>query len=862
MKTVHIVPHTHWDREWYMPFEWHRYRLVQLLDSLIALMENDPEYPYFHLDGQMIVLEDYLAIRPYMRERLFRLIRENRIQVGPWYVLQDEYLISDEANVRDMLIGLSMCREWGFEPVRTGYFPDSFGNISQVPQLLNGFGIQTAVFGRGGRDHAEINWRSEDGSQVAAVWLAGWYHNALELPVTEEACRQKLEKLCRRAWECSCLDDYLGMNGSDHVPVQTNLSEAIRLANRIGEGRVRFRHGSLKEYLQIVEKERDRYPVVQGELAGQDGNGKNLLIGTASARIYLKQWNHRVQTALERRAEPLSALAMLHGRPYEQDFLRFAWKKLLENHAHDSICGCSVDEVHRQMVSRFESAWQIADRIGQEALGYLARLADTSAVPGRPVTVWNTCAYPRTDIVEAVVDFPEEEPMGPLRLLDAAGREIPCTLCWEPHTFIYRLPDDGFRVVEYVNRCRVRFVAEDVPAMGCALYGLVPGAQSRFEPLPHTENCIENRWIRLSAARDGSLTLQDKETGLCLTGWNVYEDAADAGDEYMFASAGEPAVSTVGAPAEVELGAVTADEAVLVIRQTLTVPAGYDRSAGRVQEEKVPLNISTRVSLTRESRCVRVHTEVENTAENHRLRALFSHTVETYRVLAHGQFDLVERSIKTGSRWINPTNEQRMQAFVELRDDRQALVVAGQGLHEYEVSRNGHKTLELTLLRAVDILGDWGDFPTPEAQCLGRQTADYAVWIGGAGDHCRMEREALAYYAGEMPCAQAIPGHPGPVHTGEGLFSLEGDGLWSTAFKREEDGEDLVLRVYNLRAEPVSASLRTAPEIDGVYAANLAEERQGVNLLADGKAALDFRQKEIRTLILTHAPKADKADNE
>lgn len=167
IKTVHIVPHTHWDREWYMPFEWHRYRLVHLLDTLIELMETHPDYLYFHLDGQMIVLEDYLAIRPQMRERLFRLIRENRIQVGPWYVLQDEYLISDEANVRDMLIGLSLCREWGFEPVRTGYFPDSFGNISQIPQILSGFGIRTAVFGRGGRDHAEIRWQSEDGSEVA-----------------------------------------------------------------------------------------------------------------------------------------------------------------------------------------------------------------------------------------------------------------------------------------------------------------------------------------------------------------------------------------------------------------------------------------------------------------------------------------------------------------------------------------------------------------------------------------------------------------------------------------------------------------------------------------------------------------------
>ena len=862
IKTVHIVPHTHWDREWYMPFEWHRYRLVHLLDTLIELMETHPDYLYFHLDGQMIVLEDYLAIRPQMRERLFRLIRENRIQVGPWYVLQDEYLISDEANVRDMLIGLSLCREWGFEPVRTGYFPDSFGNISQIPQILSGFGIRTAVFGRGGRDHAEIRWQSEDGSEVAAVWLAGWYHNALELPVTEEACRLKLEKLCRRAGECSCLDDYLGMNGSDHEPVQTNLTEAIRLANRIGAGRVLCKHSSLKEYLTIVERERERYPLMQGELAGQDGNGKNLLIGTASARIYLKQWNHRVQNTLERRAEPLSALAMVYGRPYDQDFLRFAWKKLLENHTHDSICGCSVDEVHRQMVSRFESAWQIAEKVGEEALKFLVRQADTTTVAGSPLMVWNTCAYPRTDMVEAVMDFPEEEPMRPMRLLDAAGREIPCTLCWEPHTFTYRLPEDAFRVVEYVNRCRERFLAEDVPAMGSALYSLVPEVPSICEQLIHTDTSIENRWIRVSAAMDGSLTLEDKATGKCLTGWNVYEDVVDAGDEYMFAAAGSDVISTAGMPAQIGPDTLTADEAALVIRQTLLVPAGYDRKTKKVLDEKVSLKIRTRVSLDRESRYVRVHTEMENTAKNHRLRALFPHTVETDRVLAHGQFDLVERTIETGPRWTNPTNEQRMQAFVELRDDRQAMVVAAQGLHEYEVSRNGHKTLELTLLRAVDILGDWGDFATPEAQCSGLQTADYAVWIGDAENHCRMEREALAYYAGEMPCVQAYPGQTGSLHAGKGLLALEGDGLWNTALKREENGRDLVLRLYSLCAEPVDAVLHIAPEISGVYAANLVEERQGENLLIDGMAKLHFRNKEIRTLILTCAGTDEKKEFE
>ena len=145
-KTLHIIPHSHWDREWYLPFEKHRVRLVELFDRLIEVMEQNEDYTYYHMDGQYIVIEDYLEIRPQMRDRLLALVRAGRIQVGPWYILQDEYLTSGEANVRNMLYGIKLCREIGAEPVETGYFPDAFGNISQAPQIVRGFGFDNAVW--------------------------------------------------------------------------------------------------------------------------------------------------------------------------------------------------------------------------------------------------------------------------------------------------------------------------------------------------------------------------------------------------------------------------------------------------------------------------------------------------------------------------------------------------------------------------------------------------------------------------------------------------------------------------------------------------------------------------------------------
>ena len=203
-QTLHIIPHTHWDREWYMGFERHRMRLVELFDTLIELMEKDPQYTYYNMDGQYVVIEDYLEVRPQMRERLLALVRADRIQIGPWFVLQDEYLTSGESNVRNMLYGLRLCRELGAEPVMSGYFPDAFGNISQAPQLLQSFGIDNVVFGRGvnavqfnntvssNSNPSEWRWQSPDGSEVIGVMFSHWYHNAKELAADEETLRPQI----------------------------------------------------------------------------------------------------------------------------------------------------------------------------------------------------------------------------------------------------------------------------------------------------------------------------------------------------------------------------------------------------------------------------------------------------------------------------------------------------------------------------------------------------------------------------------------------------------------------------------------------------------------------------------------------
>ncbi|MCK4961620.1 MAG: hypothetical protein KAS19_03995, partial [Anaerolineales bacterium] len=182
MTILHIVPHTHWDREWYLPFQSFRIKLVHLIDMLLDILDHDPAFTHFTLDGQTIILEDYLEIRPERESDLIRHIRSGRLLIGPWYILPDEFLVSPEATVRNLLQGGSLCDRFGAR-MDIGYLPDPFGHIGQMPQILLGFGIEMAAFRRGLADEpCELWWQAPDGSRVLTAYLRDGYDNAARLP--------------------------------------------------------------------------------------------------------------------------------------------------------------------------------------------------------------------------------------------------------------------------------------------------------------------------------------------------------------------------------------------------------------------------------------------------------------------------------------------------------------------------------------------------------------------------------------------------------------------------------------------------------------------------------------------------------
>jgi hypothetical protein len=427
-----LVPHTHWDREWYRTQEQFRYRLLGLLDGLLDMLEEDPGFRHFTLDGQSILVDDYLEARPGARERIARLVREGRLLVGPWYVLPDEWLVSGEALIRNLRLGLRKARDLG-ATMNLGYVPDQFGHIGQLPQIFAGFGLEAAVLWRGvgaDVDQTTFRWEAPDGTSLFTVYLCFGYGNAVTLPLEPEALAGRLREIVSLLESRSRIPTLLLMNGSDHQFPQAGLPAALEQAVRSLPGWT-AEIGTLPGFVARAKRESSsELPVHRGEL--RSGLRSKLLPGCASARLSQKQRDFENDRLLTRYLEPLATwLSALGGDP-DVEVIDLAWRIALENHPHDSICGCSIDPVHEQMESRFQ---RVADLAGAHLERVASDWARAVAVPqqgfgrgaGESLVVWNPHGAGRTE-VEAIIEADLPVSRGrvkALHLRDAGGRRIP-----------------------------------------------------------------------------------------------------------------------------------------------------------------------------------------------------------------------------------------------------------------------------------------------------------------------------------------------------------------------------------------------------------------------------------------------------
>ncbi len=789
-----VVAHTHWDREWYRPFEHFRLWLGRAVDGVIDTLERDPSFTSFTLDGQAIVLEDYLDVRPENEGRLRGLLESGRIEIGPSYILPDELLVGAEPLVRNLLMGREVCERFGVSPAAVGYLPDSFGHPLQLPQILAGFGVDSFIFSRGMGDELDqlgvmFRWRAPDGSEVVAIQQLPHYGNFAGLADVDDG-EQRVRGILEQfgpALERAGIEDVLLCNGSDHHAIQPALPAICdELERRLAPSS--FTISTYSDYARAVDGL--ELPSWTGELLGS--RLQNVLRGVNSARLYLKRANELAEQQLLA-TETLAALGALdRGEPFPQAEFALAWRDLLRNHPHDSICGCSCDEVHRDMLVRYESLERTLWQLGRWAVERLP----ASHAEGR-ATVVNPLPQPRSGLLE----------------LPGA----------EPHIVVLK----GFE-------------ARTVDLAPAPVREPTPGAS------------IESDLLALEMAPDGTLTLTDKASGRRHEQLHVLEDEPDMGDLYNFCPvAGASAWRGEEARARIRANGPLLWELELGVEARL--PAGLDCPTG----ETAAVSIVTVARLIRGSRRVEFRTTIDNRARDHRLRVVFPVGTATTEgpggasapVRAESAFALVRRPVRPPvprTEWTEPPDAtQHTLGAVALGP----LALLTKGVPEYE-ARHGPRSgaagdeLCLTLLRCVGViskptgaiatrpLGAGPGLPTPEGQCLGRSELEYAVRCGADElDDLELLRESQDYRCGFLVFEATASNLDAPL-------AVEGDVVFS-CLKGARDGDGLILRCFNPAGSPATGRVLARSGLDGGLSVSRTRlDETGEEPLTDGSFEL------------------------
>jgi alpha-mannosidase len=903
MLNIHVISHTHWDREWYLTHEQFRFRLVALIDRLLDLLEADPGYKHFHLDGQTIVLEDYLEIRPEEEPRLRKAIESGRILIGPWYVMPDEFLVSGESLVRNLLRGHRISSEFG-TPMPVGYLPDLFGHVGQMPQIWRQFGVDNTILWRGfGGADAEYWWDAPDGSRLLMMHLPPeGYCNATRLVFDPDAMMARAKEKIDFERARTRTAQALLMNGVDHVEPHTAIPALIQHLSALPGQRAT--HSTLPDYVaavrQAVQTERPPLETIVGELrAGTDY--ANLLPGVLSARVYLKQQNAHVQTLLESYAEPLSVMASLVGQPfraaatfsYPSGQIRHAWKTLLQNHPHDSICGCSIDAVHEENMTRFARAHQVGDAIVETALDAVADEIPKSPRSGviRAVAV-NTDAVDRAQVVEASIDLPIDS-AEPWRLVDAQALDRPIAFWPREETVVGVTGPDG-RPVEFqilgeeqlvthvmsryetpwalnVRRLHLLWWAPALPSCGYAAFDLSIGpadsaASAGRRLVSGGERFAENERLKLTVGDDGTFEVSDKATGITYHRVAAIEDGGDVGDEYNYAPPTSDRRVTSADARVTSVSRLGGGPLRAGLRVELELPLPRSASADRRgrASEIVTVPIGIEATLDAGSPRVAFAVAVDNRARDHRLRLLFpvgaSH-VETAR--ADTAFDVIARParipVPATIRNESPVSSLPMISMVDAGDSETGATVIGKGLMEYEVTE-GESAIAMTLIRAVGDLSrnDLSTRPsghagppvaTPGAQCQGVQRFELAFEPHGpaplAGE---LLASARAHNIPPIVTTARRPGGGGPLTRSYLRIDRHAGDVVLSALKQAEDRSSTIVRLFNPGDEAASVVLRLDVPLAQAFAVNFLEERQAAMSVEHGGISLVLPPKRIQTI--------------
>ena len=845
-RKIHVIPHSHWDREWYFTTSRSKVYLMKDLGDVLNTLENDPEFKYFMVDAQGSLLDDYIKWRPQDKERISKLVNDGRLVIGPWYTQTDQLVISGESIVRNMYYGMKRCDSFG-KYMNVVFVPDSFGQSGNMPQIYRQFGIEDTLFWRGVSDdmvkHTDYNWRGDDGSVVFTTQIPFGYYIGGNIPEEPEENEEFWQKEClEKAGGRSATRHIYFPNGFDQAPVRTNLPQLVKERNE-KDPENEYVISCIEDYIKDVKSENPELEEVQGELV----IAKHMRIHKSifSSRSDLKVMNTQIQNYVTNVMEPLLTISYNLGNEYPHEAVAEIWKLLFENAAHDSIGSCISDTANEDVYVRYKQARDIAVNLVELHSRLIATNVKNDA--DMTFTAINTLPQKRKDtvIVKTYV------PGGKFAIIDEKGNDVDYTIIKSRDLTDYVLsqtimldPSRKFYVPDQVLEVTMAIKANDVPALGYVQYSIDTQKDSHKETAD--KKVLENKYYTIEVEENGSLTIVDKANNVTYKNQGILVENGDDGDSFNYSPPRKDMeVFSNESKCTVKIsGSDIYDQA--EIHFDMVVPADLDeRAEGKVS---VTMLVDMTVALRKDSKVIDFNVKVDNKGLSHRLCVLFDSQIVSAFNYADQQFGLIKRpnyyekemklymesmnnktekkaGIQELANWANdqstwqepPISIEPTQSYVSLTDGKTGIAVIPQGVREYEVLDDSK--IRLTLFRTYGFMGKEnliyrpgrasGEriIETPAAQLLKEMEFNFG-FTSYAGDINDSDIDTLAkqyntnlevytyaeFLNGRLIFSQReIEGQNAKIHS---LFETEGN-LVVSAVKKAEEDDGYIIRLYN-----------------------------------------------------------------
>lgn len=717
VKTVHVFPHTHWDREWYFTTSRSKVYLLKDLMHVIDNLQHNTGYDRFILDGQASLIEDYLKWRPQDKNVIKQLVADKKLIIGPWYTQTDQFVISGESIVRNLQYGMDVCNKLGTY-MNVGYVPDSFGQESSMPQIYKGFGIPDTMFWRGvseeNVDHTEFVWKGEDGSKVNVYQIpSGYYIGGVidETQLDKIMHQEPFASIVKR----STTSHIAFPNGFDQAPARKDLPELIKKLNNANKD-FHFEVSSIQEYIDAVKSEKPELEEVSGEFT----NGKNMRIHKSiySSRSDLKKLNTKIQYYLVNILEPVLTMGEHYGVDYPREAVNDIWKLMFENAAHDSIGSCVSDTTNEDVYMRYKQVRDISTNLVEVTLREIATQIKKNKKYEISLSVFNTLPVDRTEITKVSFYAPSQD----FEIVDENGQLVDFSIesCEDQTEYIAGQtiqlnPGEKIYKPEKIYKVVASVFAKNVPAMGYKQLYINENEKKNEVIKAVNDRVLENDNFKIAIQDNGSLTITDKASGKVYENQAVLEENGDDGDSFNYSPAKKDLV--VYSTDQTNTISVTKSDLVSLAKvdYDFSVPENLDDRAEKNCNAKMPVSVEIR--LEKDSPIIKFNVKIDNREPlDHRLCIDFATGISSKVSYADQQFGTIKRPVyreKEMKSWAankenwneKPISIETCQSFVALSNNENTVSVFPKGVREYEIIGKDYSTIRLTLFRTYGMMG-------------------------------------------------------------------------------------------------------------------------------------------------------------